>query len=67
MKVGDAVRITHDIYQEPCEEMPGGYLAYKGDVVLICRIIEGSSYPYKVKDARGDRFGVTGLEIQEIP
>ena len=46
--IGQRLRITRNIYEPPNEHAPGGYLALKGDTVVVRRCTAREAYPVAV-------------------
>lgn len=69
-KVGDEVVLTRDIYEEADDHSPGGYLARKGEKVIV-RAADANArrFPYSVSHPHitNNSFGVTAEEIEDAP
>lgn len=71
MKVNDKVRIKQDIYEYPDGDSPGGYLAEKGDIVVIRMIKTDTNFIWTHCVSHEDRtdgatFVVAEDEIEAI-
>ena len=68
--VGQKFRITKDIYEPPDEYAPGGYLAMKGDTVVVRKCTGYRVYPIAVSHENRDgpeTFLAAPDEVEPLP
>jgi hypothetical protein len=66
--VGSKVIMKRDLYEGPDDCHPGGYLAKKGDRLIVREIRDAGQWPFKVSHedrTDGLTFGVSQDEILE--
>jgi hypothetical protein len=68
MQVNSKVRLLKDVYEDADDHSPGGYLARKGETLVIRHITPGGHWLYRVshENITDNSFGVTADEIELI-
>lgn len=64
--VGDAVTLRADLYQEPDDYSPGGWLARRGEKLIVREVREGREMPFAVSHedrTDGNAFMVSSSEL----
>lgn len=65
--LGDAVMLRSDLYKEPDEYAPGGYLARRGEKLIVREVREGLEMPIAVSHETrtdGNAFMVRSSELE---
>jgi hypothetical protein len=68
--VGDKVQMACDIYEAADDHSPGGYLASKGEAMIIRAVDpKARQFPYSISHPHitDNSFGVTAEEIEDAP
>lgn len=67
LSVGDEVTLLKDIWEDADDCAPGGYLARKGEKLIVRRLAPESKLPIKVSHSyiTNNSFGVTADEIEK--
>ena len=67
-RVGQRVRLLADIWDDGADHHPPGYLAHRGEELIVRSVDTGSTFPVYVshKGRTDNSFGVQLTEIEKI-